>query len=727
MSVDTAIHRKLGLTDDEAVRIDELMGRAPTDAELLMFSLMWSEHCSYKHSRPLLRGFPTTGAGVLQGPGENAGVVDVGDGWAVAFKIESHNHPSAVEPFQGAATGVGGIVRDIIAMGARPVALLNSLRFGELSSARSRYLLTRAVEGIGHYGNCIGVPTVGGEVAFDDCYEESCLVNAMCVGLVRHDGMLRAAASGPGNALVLIGNKTGRDGIGGASILASAELDDDEDKRPSVQVGDPFTERKLMDCCLDLAGRRLLVALQDLGAAGLTSAASEMAARGEVGLDIDLDRIPMREQGMTAGEILVSESQERMLAVIEPSRVAEVVEVCRYWQLDATQIGTVTDSGNFVARMNGQVEADVPAAYLTDDAPVYGVPIVPAADAVPLDLASTPAPADLAQAWRSLLARPNIASRRSVYEQYDQLVGAETLRRPGSAGAAVVRIPGTGRALAMTTDGAERHCRLDPRGGGRGVVFEAARNLACTGASPLAVTNCLNFANPEKGSTGWRLAEVIGGMAEACNELGVPVVSGNVSLYNESATRAIHPTPIVGMVGLVDAAATVGIAFRGEGDVIILVGEDVARLDGSELLGAARGAPPRPDVEVEAMTIAALLAATRSRLVQSAHDISAGGLGVTLAESAIAGGIGAHVEIDGGRRADEALFGEGGGRAVLTCRPRDARDVLDAIEANGTLAVVIGTVTGDRLDVRVGETRVQLTLRDADDVWSNGLDRAWAP
>jgi phosphoribosylformylglycinamidine synthase subunit PurL len=727
MTTDAAIHRKLGLTDDEADRIVEMMGREPSEAELLMFSLMWSEHCSYKHSRPLLRAFPSTGDGVLQGPGENAGVVDVGDGWAVAFKIESHNHPSAVEPFQGAATGVGGIVRDIMAMGARPVALLNSLRFGELTSPRSRYLFTRAVEGIGHYGNCIGVPTVGGEVSFDDCYEESCLVNAMCVGLVRHDGMLRAAASGPGNALVLIGNRTGRDGIGGASILASAELDDDEDKRPSVQVGDPFTERKLMDCCLDLAARGLLVALQDLGAAGLTSAASEMAARGEVGLDIDLDLIPLREQRMSAGEILVSESQERMLAVVEPLRVAALVEVCTHWQLDATAIGTVTDTGSFVARMGGHVEADIPAAFLTDDAPVYGVPLVAAPAPVAIDLASLPESTDLAAAWRSLLARPNIACKRSVYEQYDQLVGAGTLRRPGSAGAAVVRIPGTGRALAITTDGAERHCQLDPRGGGASVVFEAARNLACTGASPLAITNCLNFANPEKGSTGWRLAEVIGGMSDACVALGIPVVSGNVSLYNESATRAIHPTPVVGMVGLVDETATVGIGFQEDGDVIIHVGSPDARLDASEWLGETRGAPPRPDIAVETATVRALLRATGLGLVRSAHDISAGGLGVALAESAIAGDLGAHVEVDGGRRADEALFGEGGGRALLTCRPRDCRDVLDAIEANGTVATVIGTVTGDQLQIRVGATNVELALAVAREAWSNGLDRAWAP
>jgi phosphoribosylformylglycinamidine synthase subunit PurL len=436
-------HRRLGLTDDEAERIVEMLGRAPRDAELLMFSLMWSEHCSYKHSRPLLRAFPTTGPGVLQGPGENAGVVDIGDGWAVAFKIESHNHPSAVEPFQGAATGVGGILRDIIAMGARPIALLDSLRFGNPSSARTRNLFIRAVEGIGHYGNCMGIPNVGGEVAFDPCYDDSCLVNAMCVGLVRHDGMLRAAASGPGNPLVLIGNRTGRDGIGGASILASAELDDDEDKRPSVQVGDPFTERKLMDCCLELADLKLLVSLQDLGAAGLTSAASEMAARGAVGLDIDLDLVPLREQGMSAGEILVSESQERMLAVVEPARLAEVIAVCARWELDATQIGVVTDTGNMVARYKGNLEVEIPARLLADDAPVYDVPLVPAPEQPPVDLAEVPLPDDIGAAWLALLATPNVASKHTVYEQYDHLVGANTVRRPGGADAAVVSATAT--------------------------------------------------------------------------------------------------------------------------------------------------------------------------------------------------------------------------------------------------------------------------------------------
>ncbi len=715
-------HRELGLTDDEAGRIVELLGREPTDPELVMFSLMWSEHCSYKHSRPLLRELPTAGPAVLQGPGENAGVVDVGDGWAVAVKVESHNHPSAVEPFEGAATGVGGIVRDILAMGARPIALLDSLRFGPLSSARSRHLFTRAVAGIGHYGNCIGVPTVGGEVAFDACYEDSCLVNAMCVGLVRHDGLLRAAARGPGNALVLIGNRTGRDGIGGASVLASAELTDDVDRRPSVQVSDPFTERKLIDCCLELAGRGLLVALQDLGAAGLTSAASEMAARGRIGLRIDLDRVPLREPGLTAAEILVSESQERMLAVVEPGRLAEVVALCARHELGAERIGEVTEGERLVAAAGGEVVADVPARLLADEAPVYGVPLDPAPPAAPLDLAAVPEPDDLGAAWLELLARPNVASKRWVYERYDHLVGAGTVRRPGAADAAVVRLPGTRRAIALTTDGAERHCQVDPRAGGRAAVLEAARNVACAGARPIAATDGLNFANPEKGSTGWRLREVIAGMAEACRALGVPIVSGNVSLYNESSARIIFPTPVVGMVGLMeDAARSVGLGFVREGDLVLLAGHGDPCLDASEWLGRAEGRPPAPDPVAEAALVEFLAGAAERGLLAGAHDVSAGGLAACLAESAIAGGLGARVALPVGRRRDEALFGEGGGRALLTCAAPDLAE-LRAL-AGGVRLEVIGEVGGGDLAVDLDGTEVHVGLPAAREAWERGLAR----
>ncbi len=717
------LHRQLGLTNDEFAHIPTLIGRAPSDPELVMFSLMWSEHCSYKHSRPLLKRFPVTGKGVLQGPGENAGAVDVGDGWAICLKIESHNHPSAVEPFEGAATGVGGIVRDILAMGSRPIALLNSLRFGELTSRRSRHLFSRAVAGIGHYGNCIGVPTVGGEVMFDARYEDSCLVNAMCVGVVRADRMLRAAAKGVGNPLVLIGNRTGRDGIGGASVLASAELsDDDADKRPSVQVGDPFTERKLIDCCLDLADADLLVSLQDLGAAGLTSAASEMAAKGGLGLDIELDRVPLREADMAPAEILVSESQERMLAVVASADLDEVIARCRRWDLDATAIGVVTDGGRFVARCRGEIVVDLPASALTDDAPTYAVPIAPALAPTPLDLADVPEPADLAAAWRGLLGRPSIASKRWVWQQYDHLVGAGTIRRPGGD-AAVVRIPETPRALALTTDSAEMHCELDPRGGGRATVFEAARNLACVGARPLAASDCLNFPNPEKGSTGWRLQQVIEGMSEALEALKVPVVSGNVSLYNESPERMIYPTPVVGMVGLLERAeASVGQAFRTAGDLVLIAGGGAPRLDASAYLGRADGAPAMPDVAAEVALIDFLIGAAEAGLLESAHDVSAGGIAVTLAESALAADIGVSVALTQGRRADEDLFGEGGGRVVVTCRP-DAEAALMS-RAGGVPLARVGTVGGARVEVQLGATHVHLELGDARVAYESAIPEA---
>jgi phosphoribosylformylglycinamidine synthase II len=715
------IHRQLGLTDDEFARILELLGRDPREPELVMFSLMWSEHCSYKHSRKLLRRFPTEGPHVLQGPGENAGVVDVGAGIGVALKVESHNHPSAVEPFEGAATGVGGIVRDILAMGAKPVALLDSLRFGELSSARSRHLFTRAVEGIGHYGNCIGVPTVGGEVTFDERYEDSCLVNAMCVGIVPADGILRAAASGPGNAVVLIGNRTGRDGIGGASVLASAELSEGEDRRPSVQVSDPFTERKLIDCCLELADRGAFVALQDLGAAGLTSSASEMAAKGGVGLTIDLDAVPLREPGMSAAEILVSESQERMLAVVEPGRVQEVIDRCARWDLDATRIGTVTESPDLVATMAGEVVVDLPADLLADRAPLYDVPLAPAPLPEPLATDSLPLPDDLAEAWRELLARPNVGSRRWIYEQYDHLVGANTVRRPGGD-AAVVRLPGSPRAVAITTDCAERHCEADPRAGGAASVFEAARNIAAVGARPIAATDCLNFPNPEKGSTGWRLREVIEGMSEALEALGVPVVSGNVSLYNESAGRMIYPTPVVGMVGALDADASVSQGFDARGDAIVLVGYGSARLDCSEYAGP-RGRPPAPDGQAEVALGAFLAQAAERRLLRSAHDLSSGGLAVALTESALLGDMGARVEVRAERRHDEVLFGEGGGRVLVSCRTDDLDRVRELVPDNLTFQA-IGTTGGDRLTVVVGDATVSLAIEEARAAYESALEGA---
>lgn len=721
---DVPLHRTLGLTDAEAARIVELMGREPTDPELVMFSLMWSEHCSYKHSKPLLSGFPTTGPRVVMGPGENAGAVDVGDGLAIVFKVESHNHPSAVEPFQGAATGVGGIVRDIIAVGAKPIALLDSLRFGTLDSVRSRFLFRRAVEGIGHYGNCIGIPNVGGEVQFDERYEDSCLVNAMCVGVVPQDRILSCAARGVGNRLVLIGNRTGRDGIGGASVLASAELgDDDADKRPSVQVGDPFTERKLMDLCLAMSEAGLLVALQDLGAAGLTSAASEMASRGGVGLSIDLDRVPLREEGMAPGEVLVSESQERMLAIVEPAQTDAVVAMARRHELDATDIGEVTDTGELEALWRGEEVVRIPSLYLTDDVPFCEVPRDPAPTPEAIDLSSVPEPDDLGRAWLDLMADPNVASKRWVFEQYDQLVGANTMRRPGGD-AGVVRIPGTDRAIAVTLDCAEWLTELSPYDGGMASVLEAARNVACTGAVPIAATDCLNYANPEKGSTGWRLAESIRGMADALTAIGAPIVSGNVSLYNESPRGPIYPTPVVGVVGLLDDASTsIGTALTRHDDAILLIGYGEPRVDASRYLGRCAGSPPPPDPDADAALYRLLATCARERLLASAHDISEGGLAVALAESAIAGGIGAGVAVPAGRRADEAMFGEGGGRVIASCHPTHVAAV-SALAGDGVHVTQIGAVGGDDVVIDAGGSIARVPLRDLAQVWEGSVPAA---
>ncbi|HUE28021.1 MAG TPA: phosphoribosylformylglycinamidine synthase subunit PurL, partial [Solirubrobacteraceae bacterium] len=544
-------HRALGLTDFEYELIVERLEREPGDVELAMLSLMWSEHCAYKHSRKLLRRLPTEGPHVLLGPGENAGAVDVGDGLAVAFKVESHNHPSAVEPFQGAATGVGGILRDVFAVGARPIAVLDSLRFGQPEgSERSRYLLEHAVAGIGHYGNSIGVPTVGGEIYFESSYEQNCLVNAMCLGLAPRERLIRAAAAGPGNVLMLLGALTGRDGIGGASVLASAELGEaDEDKRPSVQIGDPFTEKKLLECCLELLDRGLLTSLQDLGAAGLTSSASEMAAKGGVGLDIDVARVPLREPGMEPFEIMISESQERMMCVVEPERVAEVMDVCERWEVLANPIGSVTGGDRVRVLKRGEVVADLPVHVLVDDCPLYDLePIQPAIPIYEPPTAVLSASDSAEQTLLTLLGSPNICSRRPVFEQYDPVVQSRTVRRPEQADAAVLALP-DGSAIAVAIDGNGRRVACDPRRGAAEAVYECAANLACVGAEPLGLTNCLNFGNPEKPHVAWQLTEAVQGLAAACNALGIPVVGGNVSLYNEAPSGPIFPTPVVGLVG----------------------------------------------------------------------------------------------------------------------------------------------------------------------------------
>jgi phosphoribosylformylglycinamidine synthase II len=684
------LHRALGLTDGEFDRIRDLLGRGPNDFELGVFSLLWSEHCAYKHSALLLRRFPTEGPAVLQGPGENAGVVDLGSGEACAFKVESHNHPSAVEPFQGAATGVGGILRDIIAMGARPVALLDGLRFGQPGFA-----FDRAVGGIGHYGNCVGVPTVGGEAVFDDAYGSNPLVNAMCVGLLPAERLTRAQATGAGNLVVLYGATTGRDGIGGASVLASQELsDEDEDKRPTVQIGDPFTGKKLIEASLELVERGLVESLQDCGAAGLASSLAEMAGRGGAGIDVHLDRVPLREPDLEPVEIVVSESQERMVAVVAPERLADVHAVCVRWELHCAEIGVVTESGLLRAFHDEEEVGSVPVVHLTDEAPRYRVRPVPRPLADPIEHPPIPAEPDELLA---LLGSANVRSRRPVFERYDHLVGSRTVRRPG-LDAAVLRLRPSLRGIAVSLDGPGPAAGLDPRAAGVRVVFEAARNVACAGGRPLAVTDCLNFGSPEKPEVAWELAEAIEGMARACEILGVPVVSGNVSLYNETDGRAIPPTPVVGCVGLVGDVRTVPGAWR-EGDVVLVAGGVGVSLDGSEyqarFLGGPAGRPPAPDYAAEAALVRFLWRAAPG--LSAAHDVSHGGLAVALAELALHAGLGAELDLpaDAGE-----WFGEGAGRAVVACAP----DRAEALE--GVALRRIGVVGGDRLlDLPLAELR----------------------
>ena len=692
-----APHRELGLTDSEYEGICARLGREPNALELAVFSLMWSEHCAYKHSKKLLRLLPAEGPHLLMGPGENAGVVDAGDGLAVAFKVESHNHPSAVEPFQGAATGVGGILRDIFAVGARPIAVLDSLRFGELDSPRSRYLFEGAVKGIGHYGNSIGVPTVGGEVQFEPPYEQNCLVNAMCVGLARHDALVRSAAAGAGNQLVLLGARTGRDGIGGASVLASAELSDEAaSKRPSVQIGDPFEESRLVECCLELLDRGLLCALQDLGAAGLSSSSSEMASKGRVGLDIDVSRVPLREADMEPFEIMVSESQERMLCVIEPASLDAVLELCERWEVRATPIGVVTDSRRLRVLAGDEVVGDVPVSALVDDVPLYDLepaePELPVYDDPPARIGSD---ASAAETLLALLGSANVASKRFVFEQYDSIVGSRTARRPGTADAAVLILApdGGSGALAVSIDGNGRRVACDPYTGAVEAVLECARNLACVGAEPLGLTNCLNFGNPEKPHIAWQLTRAVEGLRDACLALGVPVVGGNVSLYNEGGDGPIYPTPIVGMVGrLADPGLAPRVGFAAPGDAVALVGPFAPALEGSELEklrgGLAGGLPPVDLVE-QAAALAELRDVMRGGEFPSAHDISEGGLACALAECCIEGGIGARIELP--LADDAALFGEGPG-GVIVAGPPAAVDALPD-------AVVIGEVGGDSLEI----------------------------
>jgi phosphoribosylformylglycinamidine synthase II len=706
-------HRELGLTDAEFELIIDKLGREPNDVELAMFSLLWSEHCAYKHSKKLLRRLPTDSPRMLMGPGENAGAVSIGDGWAVAFKVESHNHPSAVEPFQGAATGVGGILRDVFALGARPIAVLDSLRFGELDSERSRYLFEQVVAGIGHYGNSIGVPTVGGEVYFEPPYEQNCLVNAMCVGLARADAMVRAAAAGVGNKVVLMGASTGRDGIGGASVLASADLETgDDSKRPTVQIGDPFEESKLLECCLELLGADLLVSLQDLGAAGLTSSAAEMASAGGTGIDIDVARVPLREADMEPFEIMVSESQERMLAVVEPARVDEVLAMCERWQVGGSVVGEVTDSGDFRVLRDGEVVGEMPVVALVDDCPLYD--LAPEEPTEWIYGNREPHPeTDPSALLLTLLGSSSIASKQWAFEQYDSIVGSHTVRRPETSDAAVLHLTEADATIAIVIDGNGRRVAADPYLGTIEAVLECAQNLACAGAEPLGLTNCLNFGNPEKPTVAWQLDRSTQALADVCEALSVPVVGGNVSLYNETEDGPIYPTPVVGMVGeLPDPERAGGLALR-EGEAIALVGPFAPSLAASELAklrGELGPGLPEASIDAVAAAIATVREAVRAGSVSAAHDISDGGLACALAEMAIAGGVGADVDVDG--IADDeltALFGEGVGGFIVA----GDRATLETLGAGEVAVRVLGQVGDDRL--RLGS--LDVLLADAERAW----------
>jgi phosphoribosylformylglycinamidine synthase len=708
--------REHNLNDLEYERILELLGRRPTLTELGIFSALWSEHCSYKHSKPVLKTFPITGPQVVQGPGENAGVLRLPDGWAVAFKIESHNHPSAVEPYQGAATGVGGILRDVFTMGARPVALLNSLRFGPLDQPRNRYLFAGVVRGVGDYGNCVGVPTLGGEVGFAPGYTGNPLVNAMCVGLLREEDLIRAAAEGVGNVLLAVGARTGRDGIHGASFASEELSEKSESRRPQVQVGDPFTEKLLLEASLELITSDLIVAIQDMGAAGLTSSSAEMAARGGVGVEIDTGLVPTREDGMTPYEILLSESQERMLVVATPDRVPDVQRVCEKWELAATPIGRVTDDGIFRVKHHGLTVAAIPGQRLVDDCPIYHPEAREAEEAGSRRAARPTAPpaADLAGALELLLDSPGIASKRWVYEQYDSSVQASTVLGPGGD-AGVLRVPGTAFGLAVTVDCNARLVALDPYEGGKAAVAEAARNVACTGARPLGVTDCLNFGNPEKPEVFFQFREACRGIADACRVFGTPVTGGNVSFYNESPTGAVDPTPTIGMVGLLARVdRRVPSFFAEAGDEVLILGATRGELGGSaywsEIRGFVGGAPPPVDLEAERRLQDLLVEAADGGLLRSAHDASEGGLLVALAEAAIGGayaaaGVGAELDLEGyapGVELDALLYGEDAGRVVVSVVPRHARSLTELARRHGVPCFPAGRTGGERLELRAG-------------------------
>jgi phosphoribosylformylglycinamidine synthase II len=744
LMIDKQVLERHGLTQAEFESIVRFLGREPNVTELGIFSVMWSEHCSYKSSRVHLKTLPTHGPQVLQGPGENAGAVDIGEGLAAVFKIESHNHPSFIEPYQGAATGVGGIIRDIFTMGARPIALLNSLRFGDLEAPGTSRLLQGVVSGIAGYGNSIGIPTVGGEVVFEPCYAGNPLVNVFCLGIAPASEIIKGVASGVGNSVYYVGAKTGRDGIHGAT-MASAEFDEKSaEKRPAVQVGDPFMEKLLLEACLEVMQSDALVGIQDMGAAGLTCSTTEMGSRGGAGVEIDVSLVPQRETGMTPYEIMLSESQERMLLVVKQGREAEIERVFDKWDLHAVRIGTVTSDGVLRVKNRGSVVAEIPNRALTDEAPLYRRPM-----AVPEYLAEVqrfdPASLEGSSALRAdhsnsalltLLSSPTIGSKEWVYRQYDHMVRTNTVNLPGF-GAGVVRIKGTDRALALSVDGNGRYCYLDPYRGAMLAVAEAARNVACAGARPLGATNCLNFGNPERPAIMWQFAKAVEGIGDACRALGVPITGGNVSLYNETDGRAIYPTPVIGVVGLLEHADhIVSRQFKAVGDVIVLLGSDRAELGGSEYLkvahGLVRGVPPAIDLEAERALQELMVTLANQRLVQSAHDCADGGLAVAVAECCFdTDEIGADIAIEVHQGASDpavnriaGLFGESATRVVLSAAEGQVSEIFERAAASGVPARVVGRTGGNLLRIAVnGKVAVDLPVGEAERVWRNALER----
>ncbi|MFI5280142.1 MAG: phosphoribosylformylglycinamidine synthase subunit PurL [Gemmatimonadales bacterium] len=731
--------RQHGLSAREMDAIKGILGREPTFCELGIFSALWSEHCSYKHSKPILRTLPTQGPQVLQGPGENAGVVRIGQGWAVAFKMESHNHPSAVEPYQGAATGVGGILRDIFTMGARPIALLDSLRFGQLERPRQRYLFGGVVKGIGDYGNCVGVPTVAGDVAFESAYEGNCLVNAMCVGLLREDELIRAVAAGPGNPIVCVGARTGRDGIHGAAFASEELSEKSEARRPQVQVGDPFTEKLLIEASLELIASGDIVAIQDMGAAGLTSSSAEMAARGGVGVEIDALKVPMREEGMTPYEVLLSESQERMLVVAKKGREQAVMAIARKWELETAVIGRVTDDGLYRVMWGKDCVAEIPGQALVEGVPMHDAAAREGDEAKARRTRTVPRPSerDPGGALEALLDLPAIASKRWVTEQYDQSVLTNTVLGPGGD-AALLRVRGTSLGLAVTSGCTARYVWLDPYEGGKAAVAEAARNIAVTGARPLAVTNCLNFGNPDKPEIFFQFKEACRGMADACRALDTPITGGNVSFYNESPMGAVLPTPMIGMVGVLDDVANrVPSAFAASGDTIVLLGTCTPELGGSQYqsarTGETFGAPPRVDLAAEKALVDLLVSAAKARLLRSAHDVSDGGLAIALCECAFTGEAALGFSADLTKASstlsfEETMFGEAQARCVVSVAKPNVEPLLALARAGNVPAAAIGSTGAVDGTARLiaGGVTVERPIERLFEIWEQAIPRRMA-